>query len=133
MVTSSKKDFAGFPERVRSGMDDAGPVYELSRDASDSENRPVYVLGSGGRIARPTGLVFVRFKIGVTPDDRARDIEDAGYEIEQTLDYAPEAAWVRAKTGDIADALHGISHLEKISDVENVEPQMLMRRSSRQD
>ena len=131
MVTSSKKDFAEYPERVRSRTDDAGSVYELQRDASDGEQGPVYALKSGGRRAVPTGLVFVRFKTGITPRERCDELENAGYEIEQTLDYAPEAAWVRAKSGEISDALHGLDNLAKITDVENVEPQMLMRRASR--
>ena len=129
-------------------MDDGGPVYKLESEryavgrsdeelefadgkADDDNARPVYVLDPGGTPAVPTGLVFVRFKDGVKPDERERDIEKAGYEIDQTLDYAPEAAWLRAKSGEISDALHGLDDLRKITDVENVEPQMLMRRSNR--
>ena len=148
MVTSSKKDFAEYPERVRSRMDDGGPVYKLENDryavhrsddelefadgkAERDDARPVYVLQPGGTPAVPTGLVFVRFKEGVKPNERTKDIEKAGYEIEQALDYAPEAAWLRAKSGEISDALKGIDKLARIADVENVEPQMLMRRASK--
>jgi len=129
-------------------MDEGGPVYKLENEryavhrsddelefadgkAERADARPVYVLQPGGTPAVPTGLVFVRFKEGVKPNERTRDIEKAGYEIEQTLDYAPEAAWLRAKSGEIADALKGIDKLARIADVENVEPQMLMRRVSR--
>ena len=148
MVTSSKTDFADYPERVRSSSGDAGTVYKLENEryavpgsgdefefergkADQDDARPVYVLQPGGTPAVPTGLVFVRFGSGVKPVDRLQDLEKAGYEIEQTLDYAPEAAWVRAKSGDIADALTRIDDLEKIADIENVEPQMLKRRVSR--
>ena len=129
-------------------MDDGGPVYELENEryavhrsddelefadgkAERDDARPVYVLQPGGTPAVPTGLVFVRFKEGVKPNERTKDIEKAGYEIEQALDYAPEAAWLRAKSGDVADALRGIDKLTKITDVETVEPQMLMRRASK--
>ena len=73
----------------------------------------------------------MRFKSGVKQSDHLGDIKNAGYEIDQTLDYAPEAAWLRAKYGEPAEALHRISELEKIPDVENVEPQMLRRRAGK--
>ena len=131
MVTSSKKDFAEFPERVRSRTEEPNAVYELQTDREDEVSGPIYALQPGGSSAIPTGLVFVRFKSGVRSTERLREIEDAGYEISETVEYAAEAVWVRAKSGDIADALKGIDELEKIADVENVEPQMLRRRSSK--
>lgn len=48
------------------------------------------------------------------------------YELVESLAYAPQAAWLRAPAGDIADALAGLPRLEQLPDVENVEPQMLM-------
>lgn len=59
-------------------------------------------------------------------------IKQAGYEITNSLPYAPHAAWVSAQSGNILDVLVGISRLEAIADVENVEPQMLMARVQRQ-
>ena len=131
MVTSSKTDFADYPERVRSRTEEPNSVYELQRDRQDAEPGPVYALQPGGSAAVPTGLVFVRFKSGVKSTERVRAIEKAGYEISETVEYAAEAAWVRAKSGEVADALKGIAELEKIPDMENVEPQMLKRRATR--
>lgn len=99
--------------------------------AAPSEVRPVYSLQPGGTPAVPTGQVFIRLKEGVAVGERLREIEQAGYGIAQNLEYAPHAAWLRARSGEISDALTGIPDLEKIADVENVEPQMLMQRASR--
>jgi hypothetical protein len=92
---------------------------------------PVYTLQPGGAPAVPTGRVFIRFKEGVPVERRLREIEQAGYEVAQRLEYAPHAAWLRARSGEIADALTRIPALEQIADVENVEPQMLMQRANR--
>lgn len=99
--------------------------------AAGEEPRPVYALQPGGAKAVPTGRVFIRFEEGVTVGERRREIEQAGYEVAQALDYAPQAAWLRARSGRIADALKGVEALEKIAGVENVEPQMLMPRAYR--
>lgn len=108
-----------------------GKADERRRAAASSELRPVYELQPGGTPAVPTGQVFIRFREGVAVEERLREIEQAGYEIAQSLEYAPHAAWLRARSGEIADALADIRALEKIADVENVEPQMLMQRASR--
>lgn len=92
---------------------------------------PVYELKPGGSPAVPTGLVFIRFREGVDVASRQPDIERTGYEIAQTLPYASNAAWLRAGSGSVADALAGISKLESLPDLENVEPQMLMESVSR--
>lgn len=92
---------------------------------------PVYTLRPDGPPAVPTGRVFIRFKEGVSVETRLGAIEQAGYQIAQSLDYAPHAAWLRARSGEIADALRQIPMLEQIADVENVEPQMLMRKANR--
>jgi hypothetical protein len=95
---------------------------------------PVYTLKSGGAagsMAVPTGRVFIRFADGVNVGDRTAEINQAGYKVDQKLDYAPHAAWLRASSGSIADALNSIQELQKIADVENVEPQMLMQASYR--
>jgi hypothetical protein len=104
---------------------------ERKRTPSLGEIRPVYALEPGGTLAVPTGQVFIRFKEGVPVKERLREIQQADYEIAQTLEYAPHAAWLRARSGEIADALAGIQALEAIADVENVEPQMLMQRANR--
>jgi len=45
--------------------------------------------------------------------------------------YAPNAAWLRARSGEIADALAGTPALDALPDLEAVEPQMLMERARR--
>jgi hypothetical protein len=92
---------------------------------------PVYALGPGGSPAVPTGLVFIRFADGVGVGERLGEIKKAGYEVAETLAYAPNAAWLRAQSGNIADALAGLKALEKIPSVESVEPQMLMESARR--
>jgi hypothetical protein len=157
-MTSSKDKFAEYPRRVRNRTQDTSAVYELVDDryavnsamrAEDSDESsievlegkpesraigrvgPVYRLAPGGSLAIPTGLVFVRFKSGELVVDHIADIEKAGYEVARTIEYAPEAAWVRDGSNDIAKALNGVGELEKMAGVENVEPQMLMPRATR--
>ncbi|HKQ76074.1 MAG TPA: hypothetical protein VJ810_20435 [Blastocatellia bacterium] len=108
-----------------------GEVGDLQRAASLGEVSPVYAIQPGGAPAIPTGRVFIRFKNNVAVEDRIGEIEQAGYEIAQRIEYAPHAAWLRARSGAIADALTGVKALEKIANVENIEPQMLMKRVSR--
>src|SRR5262245_17450526 len=108
-----------------------GEVGDLQRAASPGEVSPVYAIQPGGTPAVPTGRVFIRFKNNVAVEDRIGEVEQAGYEIAQRIEYAPHAAWLRASSGGIADALTDIKALENIADVENVEPQMLMQRASR--
>ncbi|MHC5718719.1 MAG: hypothetical protein ACYTX0_43310 [Nostoc sp.] len=94
---------------------------------------PIYTLQPNGSVAVPTGLVFIRFAEGVNVESQREVINRAGYEIVQSLDYAPHAAWLRAQSGNIADAIARIPHLEAIPKVENIEPQMLMERGLRLD
>jgi hypothetical protein len=92
---------------------------------------PVYGLEPSGLPAVPTGQVFIRFAEGIKAEERRQEINQAGYEIVQSLSYAPQAAWLRARSDDIADALAEISKLEQLPDVENVEPQMLKESARR--
>lgn len=90
----------------------------------------VYAL-SGTRIVVPTGRVFVRFRDGVVASARAADLERAGYRLAQTLPYAPNAAWLEAGDQRMASALGNIGRLEALSDVVNIEPQLLAPRAAR--
>ncbi|MBN3910132.1 MAG: hypothetical protein HWQ35_27395 [Nostoc sp. NMS1] len=92
---------------------------------------PVYTIEPNGSLAVPTGLVFIRFAEGVDVESQREAINRAGYEVVQILDYAPHAAWLRAQSGNIVDAIAKIPQLEAIPKVENIEPQMLMERSLR--
>jgi len=64
-------------------------------------------------------------------ETRRKELARAGYEVVQLLVYAPQAAWVRARSGGIAEALTSIPALEALAEVENVEPQMLMKSTQR--
>lgn len=92
---------------------------------------PVYSLSSSDSLVVPTGLVLIRFSSEVTVNSRQEEIEKAGYQMFKKINYAPNAAWLTAKSGKISDSLLKISYLEAISDVENVEPQMLQNRYNR--
>src|SRR5262245_38533375 len=108
--------FKGEPPRRRDVQSSIGPVYEL---------------GPGGSLAVPTGLVFIRLRDGIDAASRQREIEQAGFELKDIVPYAPNAAWLKARSGSIADSLTGISKLTALADVESVEPQMLMKGSAR--
>lgn len=111
---------------VFEGLPDQGSVADAPGKLS-----AVYSLTPGGSPAVPTGLVFIRFADGVKIAERTKEIKEAGFEVAETLAYALNAAWLRARSGDIADALNGLRALEKISNVESVEPQMLMETARR--
>ncbi|MEH2239001.1 hypothetical protein [Nostoc sp.] len=111
-----------------------GAIAVFPGEPNQSEQRtlsPIYTLQSNGSLAVPTGLVFIRFAEGVDVESQREVINRAGYEIAQSLGYAPHAAWLRAQSGNIADAIAGIPQLEAIPKVENIEPQMLMERGLR--
>jgi hypothetical protein len=90
---------------------------------------PVYELLPGGANAVPTGLVFIRFAEGDSAGAHEKEINRAGYEVAESLAYAPHAAWLRARSGSIADALNRLPELEKVPGVVNIEPQMLRPRA----
>lgn len=92
---------------------------------------PVYRLGEHGPLAVPTGKVFVRFAEQTSLADHRGEIERAGFEISQTLSYAPHAGWVEPGSREIAEAVSRFQELGQIPGVEAVEPQMLMERRSR--
>ena len=108
-----------------------GSLAEPRRGTVKGEVRPVYTLQPGGLPAVPTGQVFISFKDGMTASERRPEIERAGYVIVRSLDYAPQAAWLKARTGKIEDALSGLGALELIADLVTIEPQMLIQKSSR--
>jgi hypothetical protein len=106
---------------------------EPAAEASRQEGRlgPVYSLEPGGALAVPTGLLFVRFAEGVAAETRRDELERAGFEIVKSPGYAPQAAWVRSRSDDIAGTLAQIPALERLPQVERVEPEMLMPRARR--
>lgn len=107
------------------------PQNALQVASTQGSVSPIYTLESNNSLAVPTGLVFIRFAEGVKVESRQDAIAQAGYEVAESLSYAPHAAWLKARSGKMVDALTGISQLEALPDVENVEPQMLMERALR--
>ena len=92
---------------------------------------PVYAPGGVGPPAVPTGLVFIRFTDRVTVESRRARIEQAGYVISQTLSYAPQAAWLRAASGSMADALTNLDRLATLDDIAAVTPQLIAHAARR--
>lgn len=145
--------FARFPDRVPAGKQASGRVwvkmpghYALvdntaqtvaimagagPPDPLDSRYRPVYALEGGSPPAAPTGQIYLRFSPSVAAASRADQIAAAGYTIERAISYAPHSVWLRAASGDAADALSSLPSLERLPDVDNVEPQMLSIRGTR--
>jgi len=92
---------------------------------------PVYAPLGGDSLVVPTGQVFLRFRAGESVAAHRDAVRQAGFTIARELDYAPQAAWIRARSGSIAEALSGLSRLKAIDGVESVEPQLLMQRARR--
>ena len=124
------------PKRLRVSLTNPRAYFVLRdsetthHDTEKTDLEPIYEADGGGE-ARPTGRILVRFG---SPDelDHARGaIGEAGYDVERVLSYAPQAAGVRSATGAIADGLRNIPKLESIEGIENVEPEMLRKKSNR--
>ncbi|MCP9932004.1 hypothetical protein KBY82_14575 [Cyanobium sp. AMD-g] len=92
---------------------------------------PVYGQVGSDELAVPTGALFLRFRQGDRAKDHRAALEQAGCRIASLPDHAPEAAWLRASSGSIADALGGLDRLRDLPGVESVEPQLLRRRAHR--
>lgn len=86
---------------------------------------PVYRTEPSGAFAIPTGRVWVRFKEGIDAAAKHVAIARAGFHLEESPAWAKHAAWLRAGSGKIADALSAAHRLGALGDVEHVEPQML--------
>jgi hypothetical protein len=108
-----------------------GDAPEQLEAQQDSVLTPVYRSSPDGPLVVPTGAVFIRFSSQTRAADRAAELAGLGYEIMSVPAYAPHTAWVRAASGDIADALSGLDRLALLADLDNVEPQMLGRSQAR--
>lgn len=105
-------------------------VFHGTPDAG-TDAEPVYSAGRDGPLAVPTGRIFVRLAAGLTPKERIAEFASMGLEIERTLSYAPNAAWLRPAQGGAAEALRVLKKVEKVPGVEHAEPQMLIQRTPR--
>lgn len=102
-----------------------------SHRSEDAKVGPVYELHPGGSLGVPTGRVFIRFADSVPAASRREALSRLGYDIEQLLSYAPNAAWLRHHSGRIDEALRGLPQLHAIAGVEHVEPQLQMEQRDR--
>lgn len=85
----------------------------------------------GGPLAIPTGRVFIRFRDGVSAEERRPAVEGAGYSVDRIPGYAPQAAWVCSIDGAIGSGLSGLARLRALPDVEHVEPEFLTEKHTR--
>lgn len=108
-----------------------GGVSSVSALPLDLIVTPVYRLGTKGPQGVPSGRVFIRFQSQVTVEERRQELETCGFLVDELLSYAPHAAWLLSKDGNIATALNGFAKLRALRDVLLVEPQMLIRRGKR--
>jgi len=108
-----------------------GEVSAMAAFLSDLTVTPVYRLGPNGPQGVPSGRVFIRFRSQVSVEGRRQELEACGFFISEPLSYAPHAAWLQSKDGNIATALNGFAKLRALQDVVLVEPQMFMRRVQR--
>jgi hypothetical protein len=94
-------------------------------DLDETKVGPVYRQPIGGRLAVPTGRVFVRFAEGDRADAHRADLSSAGYDLEEVPSYAPHAAWVRPRSGRIVEGLAQLDRLRRLPALEYVEPEMI--------
>jgi hypothetical protein len=115
-------------DRLAARLDENIAVFEGAApkgDAAADKVLPVYRAQPSGAFAIPTGRVWVRFADGVEAARQHEAMAKLGFRIEESPAWAPQAAWVRASSGKIADALADASRLKALPDVAQVEPQML--------
>ncbi len=93
--------------------------------------RPVYRSEPAGKLALPTGRVFLRCDEGDTAALHGDRFAGAGFVIDAVPGWAPHAAWLRAASGEPADALAGLEALRRLPGVAHVEPELLSARAPR--
>lgn len=92
---------------------------------------PVYRLLPAGGVALPTGRVFVRFGEGDRAEAHRAALAGAGFVIDAVPAWAPHAAWLRAASGDVTEALAGMEALGRLPGAVHVEPELLRARAPR--
>jgi len=112
-------------------VDDAAIFRGDGSAHAERKEGPVYEVQPGGTPAVPTGRVFLRFAKHVDAEKREDEIRKAGYRVVEKIKWAPQAVWVEASSGEVADSLRNLNKLERIDDVENVEAQMIMPAATR--
>jgi hypothetical protein len=89
---------------------------------------PVYRRVAGGDPVVPTGRVLVRFSGDADP---AGVLTAAGYELTETLGYAPDAVWASAIEGGVVGSLSHLDRLTAAPGVVNAEPELISERAWR--
>lgn len=118
-------------------QDGAGDLVSVRRVEPEQAGRdatglaPVYRRVPGGDLVVPTGRLHVRFDEGDLVENHREDLRGVGYEVDSVPPYAPHAAWVRAVTGSLTEALRDMGRLGGLPAVRHVEPQMLGKRATR--
>lgn len=108
------------------------PAGAGAHDLSDAATvGPVYRAAHEGGVAVPTGRALVRFGDDDEAERHRDELAAAGFDLEQPLSYAPQAAWVRASSGLITDTLCGLASLERLPGVQHVEPQLITEAARR--
>lgn len=92
---------------------------------------PVYRQRPGGATAAPSGRVLVRYGEDDRIDGHRTDLAAIGYELEEALEYAPQAGWIRAAEGGIDESLRGLERIAALAGVQHVEPQLLREAARR--
>jgi hypothetical protein len=77
-----------------------------------------------GELVAPTGGLFVRLAEGARADERRAELAALGLAIVKVPSYAPHSAYVRAKSGDIAEALGLVGKVAALPAVAGVEVEM---------
>jgi hypothetical protein len=126
-------DAAEAPPRVAVSTSQPDLHYELVTDArtDGAGGGPLYRRAPGGEVVEPTGRVLVRFGADERAAEHEADLAAAGFEVDEVLSYAPQAAWVRPGSGRVVDALRDLDRLQELPGVVAVEPQMIGRRAQR--
>lgn len=78
-----------------------------------------------GELVAPTGGLFLRFREGARAADRRGALLAIGLEIVRVPSFAPHTAYVRARSGDVAETLRLVGEVVRMPDVEGVEVEML--------
>lgn len=122
-------------DRLVQRLDEAFVVFQGPAPSSamaDGSIAAVYRAQPSGMLAVPTGRLWIRFAEGIDVEKKREAMAKAGFNVDEAPPWAKHAAWLRASSGKIADALVATQHLKALDGVEHVEPQMLVA-SARKD
>jgi hypothetical protein len=101
-----------------------GTVRIVAIDAADRDDVVAVYRSPSGELVAPTGGLFVRLAEGARADERRAELAALGLAIVKVPSYAPHSAYVRAKSGDIAEALGLVGKVAALPAVAGVEVEM---------